>query len=117
MATLHAQDVLRHDRKHAAQRVWPERGRAQKDADADAADVSAREIEPLAVEDPSQHELGDKRSSNRERRSFIALENAVEEVADKQDERDEERRDVAIVKARPAPDGNVKTCSVDGLNC
>ncbi len=65
------------------------------------------EVEPLAVKDPSEHELGNKRSNDRERRSFVALENAVEKMADEQDERYKERRDVAIVEAQAAPDSRV----------
>src|SRR6185295_11123150 len=105
MPAFHAQHVLRHDRKHAREGERPERGRAQKDADADTAYIRARKVEPLAVEDPSQHELGDNRRNDRERRPLVTLENAVEEMTDEQDERDEERRDVAIVEAKLAPDG------------
>jgi len=101
MPPFHAQHVLRHDRKHACQRERPERGRSQKYADTDTADIRARKVEPLTVKDPSQHELSDNRSSDRERRSFVALEDAVEKMANEQDERNEQRRYVAIVKAQP----------------
>ena len=63
-------------------------------------DVCARKIEPLAVKNPSEHKLGDERSDDRECRSFVALENAVEKMADEQDERYEKRRDVTIVEAQ-----------------
>ena len=109
MPALHAQHVLRHDRNHTAQRVRPECGRAQQNSYANAADVGTREIEPLAEKDPPQHQLGNKRADDRERRSFITLENAVEKVADEQDESNKERRDVTIVEANPAPDGNVES--------
>src|SRR6185503_5848561 len=117
MPAFHAQHVLRHDGKHAAQREGPERGGAQQDSHTDAADVRTREIEPLAVEDSSQHQLCNKRSDDRERRSFVALENAIGEMADEQDESDKERRDVAIVEAKLAPDGNVKSRCVYRLDC
>ena len=65
-------------------------------------DIRARKIEPLAEKDPTQHQLGNKRSNNRERRPFITLENPVEKMTDEQNESDEERRDVAIVETKPA---------------
>src|SRR6185503_13468598 len=113
MSPLHAQHVLRHDRQHAAQRVWPERGRTQQNTDADTADVRAREIEPLAVKDPPQHQFGHQRSDDREGSPFVTLENAVEQVTNDKNERDEERRKVAIIKAQATPDRNVER--VDGL--
>src|SRR6185369_6633940 len=109
MPAFHAQHVLRHDRKHAREGERPERGRAQKYADTDTADIRARKIEPLAVKNPSQHELRDNRRNDRERRSFVTLENAVEKMTDEQNERDKERRDVAIVEAKLAPDGNIES--------
>jgi len=109
MAALYAQHVLRHNRKHATQRERPECRGAQKDSDADAADVRARKVEPLAEKNPPQHELGHNRSDYRERRSFVTLENAVEKMTDEQNERDKERRDVAIVEAKLAPDGNIES--------
>src|SRR5689334_17055789 len=118
MATFHAQHVFRHDRKHAREREWPERGRTQKDADADAADVRTREIEPLADEDPAEYELGDESRDNGERSSFVAFEDAVKEMADDQDERDKERRDVAVVEAQTtALDWNIKSRCVYTWNC
>src|SRR5215217_237201 len=103
MPAFHAQDVLRHDRKHARERVRPESGRTQKYADTDAADIRARKIEPLAVKNPPQHELSDNRRDNRELCSFVAFEDAVEKMTNEQDERNEERRDVAIVERQAAP--------------
>lgn len=103
MATFHAQHVFRHDRKHAGEGERPERGRAQKNSDADAADVRTREVEPLADEDPTEDELGDESRDNGEGSPFVAFEDAVEEMADHQNERDEERRDVAVVETELAP--------------
>src|SRR6185369_2101400 len=48
VTTFYAQHILRHDRQHAAQRVWPKSRRAQEYADTDSGDVCACEIEPLA---------------------------------------------------------------------
>ena len=117
MATFHAQHVFRHDRKHAGQCERPERGRAQEDADADAADVRAREVEPLAEKDPPENEFGDESRDDGEGSPFIAFQNAVEEMANNQNERDKERRDVAVVETQLAPDGNIKSRCVYGLNC
>jgi|SRR5690242_8054180 len=115
MAAFHAQHVLRHDRKNARKRERPQRGRAKKYADADAADVRTREIEPLAVEDSAENEFGNDRRDDCEGSPFVAFEDAIEEMADEQDERDEERRDVAVVEPQPTPDWNVDR--VYRLNC
>src|ERR1044072_995289 len=113
MPAFHAQHILRHDRKHARERERPERGRSQKYPHTNTADISARKIEPLAVKDPPQHELSNNRRSDREPRSFITLENSVEKMTNEQDERDKERRDVAIVEPKPAPDRNIKSRRLD----
>src|SRR6185369_13608508 len=115
MPALHAQHVFRHDRKHAGERVRPERGRAQQDANADAADVRARKIEPFTVEDATEKELGNDSRNDREGSPFVTFEDAVEEMPDEQDERDEERRDVTIVETQTAPGRNVNR--VYRLNC
>ena len=118
MTVFHTQHVLRHDRKHAAQRERPERRRAQQDADADTRDVCACEIEPLAEEDSTQHQFGDECTNNRERCPLVALQYSVEKVTDDENESDKERRDVTIVETNPASlDRNVKSRGTDGLNC
>ena len=109
MPAFHAQHILRHDRKHARECKRPERGRAQKYADADAADIRARKIEPLAVKNPPQHELRDDRRDDRERRPLVTFEDAVEKMTDEQNERNEERRDVAIVETQTVPNWNIKS--------
>src|SRR3954452_16489238 len=109
MPAFHAQHVLRHDRKHAGQRKRPERGRAQQNPNTNAADVRARKVEQLAVKNPSQYELGDNRRDDRERRSLVTLENPVEKMTGEEYESNEERRDVAIIETKPAPDRNIKT--------
>ncbi len=109
MPALHTQNVLRHDRKHAAKSVRPESGRANKNSYTDAADVRAREIEPLAEKDPSQYEFGNECGNNRQRSSFITLEDPVKKMAHQQDETDKERRDVTIVEANSASCGNFQS--------
>src|ERR1700754_3041198 len=99
MPVLHAQHVLRHDRKHAAQRERPESRRTKPNSNADTADVRARQIQPLAKKDSSQNELGNERRNDRQRGSFVALENAIEQMAHQQYTGDEERCDVAVVES------------------
>ena len=86
---------------------------AQQNPDADSADIRARKIEPLAVKNPAQHQFGNERTNNRNRRSFITLEDAVEQMAHEQNESNKQRRDVTVVEAEPAH--NFSTDYTDSL--
>ena len=48
---VHPQHVLREDRNQARKEVRPQKRRSDQDADADARDVRARRVQPLAVRD------------------------------------------------------------------
>src|SRR6185437_6743222 len=61
------------------------------------------EIEPLAVKNSAENEFGNDRRDDREGSPLVAFEDAVEEMPEEQDQRDEERRDVAVVKAQTTP--------------
>src|SRR4030095_404453 len=100
MTPLHSQDILRHDRNRAAQSVRPVCGRANQDPDADPGDVCTGEIEPLAVENASQNQLRNECCDDRECCLSVALEDAVRQMTDKKNERDEEWRDVTGIQTQ-----------------
>ena len=82
MASFHSQNVLRHYRDDAAQRVRPIGRRADQNAHADAGDVSTGKIEPLAKKDATENQLGDERCDDRQRGLFVAFQNAVRKMTD-----------------------------------
>ena len=65
---MQPQHVLRQNRDQAAEKIRPEERRADQDADADARDVGARQMRPLAVGEAAQHQLGDDGRDDRQRR-------------------------------------------------
>ena len=79
--------------------VGPELGRADQHADADARDVGAGQVRPLAAEQPPEHHLDHDRGGDREDRARPALEEAERELADDEDHRHEDGREVALVDA------------------
>src|ERR1700752_475594 len=117
MSIPHTQNVLRHDRKHAAQREGPKRRRPKQNPDADTADVRARQVQPFAKKDPAQNQVSNERRNDSERGSFIAFENAVEQMAHQQNAGDEERRNVTVVEFDPhAGSLTLKVWLTDGLS-
>ena len=86
----------------AAERVGPELGRADEHADADARDVGAREVRPLAAEQPAQHAAPpaiDVAIARNVRDQLSRKPNG--DLADDQDAGHEDGREVALVDARP----------------
>ena len=98
-----SQDVLRGDRDRRAQRVRPERRRADQDADADARDVGAGEVRPLCrrARGPTTSSTSD-RGGDREEGARPALEEAEGDLAGDEHAGDEARREVAMIEAQPA---------------
>ena len=100
VAALYSQYVLRHYRNHTAQRVGPECRRAQENTDTDSCYICACQIEPLAVEDAAQHQLGDNGANNRQGGLGIALENAVGKVTHQQDAGNKKRSNVTRIETK-----------------
>ena len=96
VTAANAQRIFRCDRERAAQRVGPEGRRAQQNADADAGDVSAGRVRPFVQKDAAQNHLNSDSRRDREQRFRIALENAERKIADQQNQRDEDGRQIRI---------------------
>src|SRR5262249_25457916 len=99
MATLHAQDVLRHDRNDRAEQIGPYCRRAHQDAHADPADVRAGQVWEFAGEDAAENQLSKQRGDNGDAGLFVALENPEREMACQQYTSNERGSEIAILRA------------------
>src|SRR5438270_10481701 len=94
-----AQHVLRRDREKTADGEWPERGALWlgEKGETDAADVGAQEIHDLAAIEPRQQRLGAGANQERGREPVVSADHVVAELRYHEDERDQERDEIARV--------------------
>src|SRR2546426_2989131 len=100
------QHVLRGDREKTAQRERPEQidTRLDQEREADAGDVGALRVREAPPQPARQSQLGRHANAEGDGEPIVAAEDAVARLAQHQDQRDEERDQVAGIQlAQPGP--------------
>ena len=113
------EDVLRRDGEKSAEHERPEHAalRLEQQRQAESTDVGTLQVHDLAAREPGEQRLGRHAGEQRHGEAIVPSDHVVAELRHHQDERDEERDQIARVDVPqvppPAPDSRLRNGRVN----